>query len=242
VLNPPLGNSAYHAGFIKLERRFHRGLSLLSHYTFSKFLDDVASFTELGDPGSYMDFYNRGLDRGRSGSHVTHRAVVSGVYELPAFAGNRALRYIVGGWKSGVIASFQSGPVFTVYSAQNQTNAFTPGTLRADLIGDPALPGSERTLQRWFNTAAFGIPRPFLFGTAGRSILEGPGMVNFDVSFIKSFPIRESLRAEIRAEFFNFLNNVNFGLPAHSAGNPNFGVIASASPARSSQLALRLEF
>jgi len=242
VLNPPLGNSAYHAVFAKVERRFSKGLTLLAHYTFSKFLDDVASFTELGDPGSYMDFYNRALDRGRSGSHITHRAVISGVYELPLLKNRGVLTALLGGWKSGVIASMQSGAVFTVYSSVNNTNAFTPGALRADLVGDPELDDSERTLGRWFNTSAFAAPAAFRFGTAGRSILEGPGLVNFDASLMKFIPIRESLRAEVRAEFFNLFNKANFGLPAHSFGVPAFGTITSAQAGRSTQLALRLEF
>jgi len=242
VLNPPLGNSSFHAGIVKLERRFTAGLSILAHYTYAKFLDDVESFTELGDAGSYMDFYNRALDRGRSGSHLSHRAVLSGVYELPFFRKRGLANSVLGGWKTGVIASMQSGPVFTVYSSVNQTNAFTPGNIRADLIANPILPESERSLSRWFNTAAFRAPALFLFGTAGRSILEGPGRVNVDVCFIKTFPVRESLRAEIRAEFFNFFNQAQFGLPGHSVGTPNFGIINSAAAGRSTQLAVRIEF
>ncbi len=242
VLNPPLGNSSFHAAVVKVERRFHRGLSLLGHYTFSKFLDDVVSFTELGDPGSYMDFYNRSLDRGRSGSHLTHRAVLSGVYELPFPPNKGLLTAILGGWKTGVIASMQSGSVFSVFSAVNNTNAFPPGQLRADLTGQPGLPDSERRLNRWFNTAAFAIPAQFRFGNSGRSIMEGPGRVNVDASFIKVFYIRENLRAELRGEFFNLFNRANFNLPAHSVGVPAFGIINSAQPGRSAQIAARVEF
>jgi len=242
VINPPLGNSAYHAGFVKMERRFRRGLSLLAHYTFSRYLDDAESFTEFGDVGSYMDYYNRRLDRGPSGSEVRHRAVISGVYDLPVLRDRGWLTSAFGGWRTGVIATFQSGPPFTVFSSVNQTNAFPAGTLRADLVGAPRLPESERTLGRWFNTAAFAIPAPFRFGTAGRGILNGPGMWNIDASFIKSFALREWLRLELRGEFFNFLNHANFGLPGRSAGTPAFGVVNSAGAARSSQLAVRVEF
>jgi hypothetical protein len=243
VLNPPLGNSAYHAGTVKVERRFSKGLTLLAHYTYSKFLDDVESFTEIGDVGSYMDFYNRALDRGPSGSDIRHRAVLSGVYDLPLLRDHGLLTSLFGGWKTGIIASFQSGSPFTVYSSGNQTNAFTPGTLRADLIGTPALDSDQRSLARWFNTAAFAAPGPFKFGTAGRGILFGPGAQNIDASFIKSFAIRgEHTRFEIRADFFNLLNQAKFGLPGHTVGVANFGIVNSASAGRSTQLAVRLEF
>ena len=63
IINPALGNSTYHAGFVRAEKRFASGFSFLSHYTWSKFLDDVASANEYGDPQSYMDAYNRRLDK-----------------------------------------------------------------------------------------------------------------------------------------------------------------------------------
>src|SRR5262249_14812405 len=47
LLNPPVGNSTYHGGFVKVERRFAQRYSFLAHYTFSKFLDDVASGDEF---------------------------------------------------------------------------------------------------------------------------------------------------------------------------------------------------
>src|SRR5262249_52868204 len=72
ILNPPVGNSTFHAVFIKSERRFANGFSFLTHYTFSKLLDDVASGDEFGDPGSYMDQYNRQLDKARSGTDIPH--------------------------------------------------------------------------------------------------------------------------------------------------------------------------
>jgi hypothetical protein len=242
VLNPPLGNSAYHAGVVKIERRYRGGLSLLAHYTFSKYLDDVASFTEFGDPGSYQDFYNRGLDRGRSGSDIRHRGVVSAVWQVPLFVERGLLSTLFGGWKTGTIASWQSGPPFTVYSSVNQTNAFPPGSVRADLIGDPELSDSARGIDQWFNTGAFAVPAPYRFGTAGRSIVSGPGSFNIDQSFIKNFQLNERFGLQLRAEFFNLLNRANFNLPGRSVGTPAFGIINSAQQGRSGQLAVRLEF
>ena len=240
VINPPLGNSEYNAGFVKLERRFSAGLSLLAHYTFSKLIDDVESFTEFGSVGSYMNFYDLGLDRGPSGSDIRHRAVLSAVYDLPLLRNRGWLTRLLGGWKTGTIATFQSGPAFTVYSSVDQTNAFPSGTNRAQLVGDPHAAGG--TIAQWFNRAAFQLPAPYLFGNAGRGILNGPGLWNIDASFIKSFPIRERWRADLRADFFNFLNHANFGLPGAMVGTPAFGVISSSGAARSSQLALRIEF
>jgi hypothetical protein len=54
--------------------------------------------------------------------------------------------------------------------------------------------------------------------------------------------IKDNVRLQIRGEFFNLLNRVNFGLPGSTVATPNYGVITSASDARAIQVALRLAF
>jgi hypothetical protein len=41
---------------------------------------------------------------------------------------------------------------------------------------------------------------------------------------------------------FNAFNHPNFGLPGHTLGAPNFGVVSDAGPARSVQLGLRVVY
>lgn len=225
-----------------MERQYRGGLSLLAHYTFSRFLDDVESFSEIGDAGSYMNFYNRRLDKGPSGSDIRHRSVISGVYDLPFFQKRGWLTRVLGGWRAGLIGSIQSGVTFTVFNLANETNSFNPGANRADIIGQPRFPEGERSLLRWFNTGAFDSPAPFRFGNSGRGIMNGPGLVNIDSSFAKRIPLREKWRAELRAELFNLLNQTNFNLPGRAVGAPTFGVMNSARAARSGQLAVRVDF
>ena len=56
------------------------------------------------------------------------------------------------------------------------------------------------------------------FGNARIGNLRGPGLVSFDFVLQKSFKITESQQIEFRAEFFNFFNHPNFGLPG--GGSP----------------------
>jgi hypothetical protein len=86
----PAGGSNYNALDVNYTHRVSHGLTLLASYTFSKFLDDVEAANEYGSTGSYMNAYNRRLDKGLSGSDVPHHVVVTLLYEFHRFNGNRA--------------------------------------------------------------------------------------------------------------------------------------------------------
>ena len=240
IINPAIGNSNYQAGFVKVERRFGHGVSLLAHFTFSKFLDDAASANEFGDPGSYTDLYNRRLDKGRSGSDIPQRAVVTFLYAVPSFSPNHLANTLLGGWQIGVLSILQSGQPFTVFDSVNNTNAFPAGTVRPNLIGDPS--AGSQSLVHWFNTAAFQSAAPYTFGNAPRSVLRGPSWKNVDLTLSKNFRITERWSTELRGEFFNVLNHANFDISGHTLGNADFGVISSAEAARTLQVALRVMF
>jgi hypothetical protein len=136
----------------------------------------------------------------------------------------------------------QSGPPFSVLTQTNTTNAFSAGALRANVTGDPELPSNERTLGRWFNTDAFAQPAPFTFGNSGRGILRGDGIVNFDMSLAKNVAFGPGRFLQVRVELFNAFNHPTFGLPGHTLGAPDFGVISNASGGRTIQLGLRAAF
>jgi hypothetical protein len=239
IVNPSIGDSNYQSGFVKLERRFRHGLALLAHYTFSKFIDDAASANEFGDPGSYMDAYNRRLDKGLSGSDIPQRAVVTFLYTVPNLS-HRVANLVAGGWEIGSLATLQSGQTFTVYDSVNNSNAFPAGTMRPNLIADPE--AGSQTLSRWFNTAAFQSAAPFTFGNSPRSVLRGPAWKTVDLTLAKNFPINERWKTELRAEFFNVLNHANLDIPGHTLGNADFGIISAAEPGRTVQVALRFVF
>jgi hypothetical protein len=50
-------------------------------------------------------------------------------------------------------------------------------------------------------------------GNVGRNVLRGPRQSNVDFSVIKRLAISESKNIELRAEFFNLFNQVNFANP-----------------------------
>ncbi len=241
-INPSIGNSNYNGGFIRGEKRFGNSFSFLAHYTFSKFLDDVEAANEYGATGSYMDAYHRNLDKGPSGSDVPHHVVVTLLYEGPKFKAHRVLRNTLGGWRVGLLETYESGPAFTVVTASNTTNAFPAGTLRPNVSGDPSLPSDQRTIARWFNTSLFSQPANFTFGNAPRSLLRGAPIVTTDATLEKSITLTERVRFDIRGEFYNLFNHAIFNVPGATFGAADFGVVSSARPGRTLQLAARLSF
>ena len=241
-INPSIGNSTYHGGFVRAEKRFGGSFSFLAHYTFSKFIDDVESANEYGVTGSYMDAYNRRLDKGLSGSDVPQHLVLTLLYELPQLRGNRLLKTTLGGWKLGLLETAESGAPFTVITAADTTNAFPAGSLRPNLLHDPSLPSGQRSITHWFDTSAFAAPAQFTFGNSPRSGLRGAGLVTTDVTLEKSVWLKEKLKFDLRGEFYNILNHANFNVPGATYGAADFGLVTSARAGRTVQLAGRLSF
>jgi hypothetical protein len=226
-INPSIGNSTYHAAFVRAEKRMSHGISFLAHYTFSKFLDDVEAANEFGTTGSYMDAYNRRLDKARSGSDVPHRLVVEALYEFHGF-------------RFGLLETAESGPDFTVIAAADTTNSFAAGPLRPNLLHDPAI--DQRTVLRWFDTAAFATAAPLTFGNSPRSVFRAAPVVSTDATIERSFRFSDRYRVDVRAEFYNLLNHAIFNVPGFTLGAADFGVVSSARNPRSAQLAARLSF
>ncbi len=239
-INPSIGNSTYHGGFIRAEKRMTTSFAFLAHYTFSKFLDDVEASQEFGATGSYMDAYNRRLDKGRSGSDVPHRLVVTVLYELPKWKGSRLLNNALGGWKAGLLQTAESGPTFTVITSANTTNAFPAGSLRPNLLKSADL--DQRTVSKWFDTTAFANPAALKFGNSPRGGFRGAPVVTTDVTLEKSFSLSEKVKLEVRAEFYNLLNHAIFNIPGFTLGGADFGVVSSARSPRNAQLSGRISF
>ena len=49
-------------------------------------------------------------------------------------------------------------------------------------------------------------------GNLGRNVASGSAYARLDLSLIKTFPLKEQKRLELKADFFNVLNRTNFML------------------------------
>ncbi len=255
------GNSNYHSGQLKVQKPFTKGFTMLLGYTWSKALDDSGgTFVGEADRGNaFQDSYNMKAEKGLAGQDIRHRFVLSYVYELPFGKGKSfltrggAANVILGGWQVNGITSFQSGSPFSVTQSFNGANT-DGGQRRPDLVRDPnglshSRPRGEQ-VAKFFDTSAFlenrpadTVNGPFRFGTAGRHIVIGPGIADWDFAAYKDFHFSEQRRAQFRAEFFNLFNRPIFSNPGGTLGTPQFGRISSTSvDSREIQFAMKLYF
>src|SRR5690606_24832406 len=136
----------------------------------------------------------------------------------------------------------QGSPMGLTTQVNGLGTAFTPGPQRVNVDRDPTLPKGERTVERYFDTTALSAPGTLQFGNSGRSLLTGPGIVNFDVSLLKNHRWGEHYNVQFRFEAFNFFNKANFGAPGRALGSPQFGVISSAADPRGLQFGMKFQF
>lgn len=261
-----IGISNYNSLQVKLERRFTNGFTLLGSYTWGKALTDSVDHLSTSGAGNGVDVgafrelqnpYDRRAEYGPSEFDVTHRFVLSGVWQMP-FGRDRAIGK---NWSRGVdmlLGGWEFSPIFTVQSGlpltMNQPQAVNIGgerRSRPDRIRDGSLPPEERSVDRWFDTSAFVALNPTpgsagfapnrIFGNSGVGIVRGPGYVNLDFNAAKDLRLTEKWRVQLRGEFFNALNHANFGVPGVTLG-AGFGQIVNAFDARIIQFALKLKF
>jgi hypothetical protein len=263
-----IAGSTYHALQTSLRKRLSQGFSMLGSYTYSKTLDDVSSFnitgsasqSTAGENDLAQNPFDLRAERGRSLFDARHRFVISYQWDLPFF--NHSQEWyarVLGGWQVNGITTFQTGTPFTVYdstgvSAQGgapEISGFPSD--RPNLVGDPlkgmcANGAHTGTPDCWFNPSAFQQldinTQIGQFGNAGRNIVTGPGVQQWDFSALKNFKFTESKNLQFRAEFFNIFNHANFGVPVNDLNSPVDvrGHIQTSQPGRLVQFALKFLF
>lgn len=225
----------YNALEVSLRQREWRGLSVTTALTMSN---------SIGDNGS-IDPYNFSYGHGRLSNDYGYNWVSSAIYNVPTPSNwNRLTKQILGGWQTATIVQLQGGAPFSVNSSQTMNDDIDSS--RANLIltrGPASLGGSQRSINRWFNTDAFVSPADYTWGNSGINILRAPAFMQVDLAVQKSFRVYETARFTLRAESSNVLNQVNLGTPSATVGAAGFGTIRSLNgDPRHMQVSLRADF
>jgi hypothetical protein len=234
-------SGTYNALQVRAEKRFGKNFGFLTAYTWSKTIDTSEGF----EGGRSIDQW---LEKSLGSMQREHIFTTAFNYILPVGRGqavlnqaNPVLNGLLGGWQISGILTLQSGSPFTPGIAGDIANCGC--TNRPIRIGNGNLPGGQRTVDHWFDVAAFTPQPPYTYGNAGRNILIGPGLENLDAALFKNFQIHEKARLEFRWELFNAFNHANFGFPAATINVPaTAGKISSAGTSRDMQFGLKFVF
>jgi hypothetical protein len=150
---------------------------------------------------------------------------------------------VVSGWTVSATGLMQSGtPENSFYYFFDPANSDTPN--RPNIVPGQSisLPPGQRTLQEWFNAAAFSAPAAYTFGDAGRDLLPTPSNKVFSAAVNRRFPLGERLSLNVRGEFFNVFNHPDFGIPLNNPDFSIFGQVLSVGNPRQVQVSLKLAF
>jgi hypothetical protein len=264
-------HSSYHALQTSLQGTVaHGGPQIQASFTWSKSLDDdstviggfVSGSSGATAPAWPQNPFNTRAEKGPSSFDIERAFTLTAIQDLhlDRIEFLRPLsRKVTGGWQLLSISTLSSGPPFTVYSGVQQTGAGANGTDRPDQIGSPDLSTGRTVREDYFgagtdNAKYFAIPinvsggtgpNNGVFGALGRNTFRGPAFYNFDFGLIKDTPFeigQKPFDVQLRGEFFNLFNIVNFGLPTNTIKATGFGEIATASNSRQIQFSLKLMF
>lgn len=263
------GASTYHAGIIQLQKRYTNGLTFQTSYVFSKLITNADSYW---GPGVYAaDQFNRKLEKSIGAYDVTHNFKFGGVYDLPFGKGRQYLTHgpaswILGNWGLSGVLTYSSGQPVGISSSYSLPIYGGSGGRTTPFVTSyegwqPQYSGSfDPSIDRFFvpycTTASCSGPFP---QQGSGQALQGFGNVtrlnpklrqfpnfNENLSVTRSFPVKEQVRIEFRAEAFNVFNRVRFGTGSTQIQDPNFGKLTSSSDLlntpRQLQLALKLYF
>jgi hypothetical protein len=259
------GNSTYHAGIIKVTKRFSGGLTLLTSYTWSKLLTDadssepwIAGVVGSGvGAGAAQNHYDRGNEKSYGVLDMPHMFKLTASYDLPfgqgkRFANQGIAKHVLGDWNLSTFTFGQSGYPMGVVDTRYQNN-LRGGTPRPNVLTHDwrgALAGSEFDPDKdnFYNPAAFvGRTNPAVdpFGNAPRLVGATRMFPTYRTNVAVSRTIRftERIRGNLRLDVFDLWNQKTWNRPSsQDLSSTQFGVITGASGNRNMQIGMKLLF
>ncbi|MDQ6759548.1 MAG: TonB-dependent receptor, partial [Acidobacteriota bacterium] len=232
----PLGYSWYHAGKLRVEKRFSQGLTLQLGYTHSKYMQ-ATEFLNLSDTVPYRTLSN--MDRPNVVS-------MTGLWEIPVGRGRRywanlprPINAAIGDWQFNFTELHQSGAPLE----------FSNIIFNGDIKNIP-LPSDQRKAERWFNTAAgfntvsaqqlVNNIRTFPLRFNG---IRAEGQTQWNFSLIRNYHVTEHASIQFRGEVYNALNHKVFAAPNTTVTSSAFGTITSdVSEPREIQFTMKIIF
>jgi hypothetical protein len=239
-----VGYSNYNSLQALVQKNFAHGLQFQASYTFSKSIDNASSFESALNP---IDF---NATRGLSAFDARHRFVFNYVWDLPVPKFDGFKGKLLDGWELSGIVTFQSG--FPIRITSQDDVEELDSTDLFEFPGEPNFTGPFHTQDIRKNNGFVFDPNlftnstvaPGTIGNAPRSLCCGPGINNWDMSFMKETHFGERWQMEFRGDIFNVWNHAQFYSVDGDVSNQGstFGQVQHVHDPRLVQFALKFRF
>jgi hypothetical protein len=239
-----VAKSNYNSMQVMVQKNFAHGIQFQASYTWSKTMDNASSFESALNPLNFNATY------GLSAYDARNRFVFNYVWDLPVPKYEGFKGKLLDGWEASGILSFQSGFPIRITSSDDVEEL--DSTDLFEFAGEPNLTGPFHTQNIRqnggfvFNPDLFtnATVAPGTIGDAPRSICCGPGINNWDMSFMKETNFGERIQMEFRGDIFNIWNHAQFySVDGNvSDAGSTFGQVQHVHDPRLVQFSLKFRF
>jgi hypothetical protein len=223
------GKVHYNAAQVEVQRRVG-SFVFNSNFTWSK---NMYNWANQENPYAITNNWTR------DAANRERYWVTSFTWQLPFGKQQRFLanvpgvvNHVIGGWTTQAVSTFASPPYYTPQYNNSGGNADPSGTNTQgglpDAVGNPNS-GITRTVNLWFNPAAFAPPPLGRFGNALPNSIQGYPIMVQHLSLAKAFHITERFKMTFTGAFSNLFNHPHFGFDNGSGLNRN---IQNADPGK----------
>ncbi len=246
-------NLFYNALALGLRHRWSNGLSVESHYTFGKTIDETSDvlFQDFLNSDKVPNPFNYRANRGLADYNITHAFAVNATYALPWHDATGWSR-VRGNWEVSILTQAQSGRPFSPDVGFDRAGLGGLDDLgqRPNLVLTPGAALIQGSPSQYFNPLAFSLPAAGTYGNLGRNVLIGPGLFTMDAAIQKRLIQEHKQMLVLRLEGFNITNRPNFQNPSSLALFTSSGsrigsagqITTTTTTSRQLQLVLRYEF
>jgi hypothetical protein len=239
-----VAKSNYNSLQVLFQKNFSHGLQFQASYTLSKTMDNASSFESALNPLNFDATY------GLSAYDAKNRFVFNYVWDLPVPKYEGVKGKLLDGWEVSGILSFQTG--FPIRITSEDDVEELDSTDLFEFPGEPNLTAPFQTQNIRKNGGFVFDPNlftnstvlPGTIGDAPRSICCGPGINNWDMSFMKETNFGERLQMEFRGDIFNIWNHAQFYSVDGDVSDQGstFGQVQHVHDPRLVQFALKFRF
>ena len=239
-----VAKSNYNSMQVLFQKNFSHGIQFQASYTWSKTMDNASSFESALNPLNFDATY------GLSAYDARNRFVFNYVWDLPVPKYDGFKGKMLDGWEMSGILSFQSG--FPIRITSQDDVEELDSTDLFEFPGEPNLTAPFHTQNIRQNNGFVFDPNlftnstvaPGTIGNAPRSMCCGPGINNWDMSFMKETNFGERLQMEFRTDIFNIWNHAQFYSVDGDVSNQGstFGQVQHVHDPRLIQFSLKFRF